>query len=132
MFMQAWGNYGTAWPVVHQQLGLRPDLGNGAVSVVPQVPLDQPSVQGTHIRLGRGSIGIRAAHSPGHYTTEVDASRTPGRKLTIGVTLPRGAQPRHVVLDGRERRNYRTTLTNRGVEVTIKAAPGERHVLVVS
>ena len=27
MFMQAWGNYGTAWPVVHQQLGVRPVPG---------------------------------------------------------------------------------------------------------
>jgi len=27
MVMQAWGNYGTVWPVVHQQLGVRPDLG---------------------------------------------------------------------------------------------------------
>ena len=38
MFMQAWGNYGTAWPVVHQQLGVRPDLGDGRLEVVPQVP----------------------------------------------------------------------------------------------
>ena len=30
MFMQAWGNYGTAWAVVHQWLGVRPDLGHGA------------------------------------------------------------------------------------------------------
>ena len=29
MFMQAWGKYGTAWAVVHQQLGIRPDLGRG-------------------------------------------------------------------------------------------------------
>ena len=27
MFVQAWGHYGTVWPVVHQQLGVRPDLG---------------------------------------------------------------------------------------------------------
>ena len=27
MVLQAWGAYGTAWPVVRQQLGLRPDLG---------------------------------------------------------------------------------------------------------
>ena len=27
MFVQAWGHYGTAWPVVHQQLGVRPDMG---------------------------------------------------------------------------------------------------------
>ena len=38
MFMQAWGNYGTAWPVIHQQLGVRPDLGNGRLDVMPQVP----------------------------------------------------------------------------------------------
>ena len=25
MFVQAWGHYGTVWPVVHQQLGVRPD-----------------------------------------------------------------------------------------------------------
>ena len=30
MVLQAWGAYGTAWPVVHQQLGVRPDLGRGA------------------------------------------------------------------------------------------------------
>ena len=29
MFMQAWGHYGTAWSVVHQGLGVRPDLGHG-------------------------------------------------------------------------------------------------------
>ncbi len=61
MFMQAWGNYGTAWPVVHQWLGVRPDLGAGRLSVVPQVPQGQHSVQGKDIRLGRGSAG-RAGH----------------------------------------------------------------------
>ena len=30
MVMQAWGHYGTAWPVIHQQLGVRPSLGTGA------------------------------------------------------------------------------------------------------
>ena len=41
MFMQAWGNYGTAWAVVHQWLGVSPDLGHGKLSVVPQVPSGQ-------------------------------------------------------------------------------------------
>ena len=133
MFMQAWGNYGTTWPVVHQQLGLRPDLGDGAVAVVPQVPADQPSVQGTNIRLGsHGSIDIRAAQSGGTYTTEVGAANTPGSVLTIGSTLPRGTQPHHVVLDGTEVSNYATTLTNRGLEVTVRTRPGAHHVLVVS
>ena len=38
MFMQAWGHYGTVWPVVHQQLGVRPDVGRGRLEVVPQLP----------------------------------------------------------------------------------------------
>ena len=46
MFMQAWGNYGTAWPVIHQQLGVAPDLGNGRLDVVPQVPAGQTRVRG--------------------------------------------------------------------------------------
>ena len=55
MFMQAWGNYGTAWSVVNQQLGVRPFLGDSALQVVPQVPQSQPSVAGSNIRLGHGS-----------------------------------------------------------------------------
>jgi hypothetical protein len=38
MVMQASGNYGTMWPVFHQQLGISPDLGLGGLEVVPQVP----------------------------------------------------------------------------------------------
>jgi len=43
MFMQAWGHYGTAWPVVHQQLGVRPDLGRRQLAVVPQLPSSSPT-----------------------------------------------------------------------------------------
>ena len=57
MFMQAWGHYGTAWAVVHQQLGVRPDLGHGRLEVVPQVPDGQPSVA------GRATSGSAAARS---------------------------------------------------------------------
>ena len=63
MVMQAWGNYGTAWSVVHQQLGVRPYLNDGVLQVVPQVPAGQPSVAGSNIRLGRGSVGVFASHS---------------------------------------------------------------------
>ena len=45
------GRYGTAWPVVHQQLGVRPDLGRGRLEVVPQLPSDAP-IAGRDIRLG--------------------------------------------------------------------------------
>ncbi len=38
MFIQAWGHYGSAWPVVHQHLGVRPDVGRGRLEVIPQLP----------------------------------------------------------------------------------------------
>jgi hypothetical protein len=131
MFMQAWGNYGTAWPVIHQQLGVQPDLGHGVVSVIPQVPPGQPSVQGTNIRLGRGSIAVRASHSAARYTTVADASDTPGGTFVIGHVLPRGSKPQSVRLDGKVVKHPRTELTHRGTEVTVRARPGRRHVLEI-
>src|SRR6185436_12586768 len=94
MVMQAWGNYGTAWPVIHQQLGVRPYLNDGEVQVVPQVPPGQPSVAGTT------------------YATTVDATHTPGSVLVVGHTLPRGSRPSAVTLDGQPLKHYTTTLTN--------------------
>ncbi len=60
MALQAWGTYGVLWPVVHQQLGVDPDLGNGKVAVVPQLPAGQQKVAGSNIRLGRGSMDVTA------------------------------------------------------------------------
>ena len=53
--LQAWGAYGTVWPVVHQQLGVRPDLGRGVLEVVPQLPEGEDRIEGRQIRLGSGS-----------------------------------------------------------------------------
>ena len=53
MFVQAWGHYGTVWPVVHQQLGVRPDMGRDALEVVPQLPSNAP-IAGRDIRIGEG------------------------------------------------------------------------------
>ena len=52
MFMQAWGHYGTAWPVIHQQLGVRPALGTGRLEIVPSIPEGQTRIGGRDIRLG--------------------------------------------------------------------------------
>ncbi len=130
MFMQAWGNYGTAWPVIHQQLGVRPDLGNGKLDVVPQVPDGQPSVQGRDIRLGRGSVDVLAAHDGNRYTTRIDADGVRAR-VRIGHTLPRGAAPSRVELDGRRVWDYTVDETNRGSEVTVATSAG-RHTLTVT
>ncbi len=75
MFMQAWGNYGTVWPVIHQQLGVRPDIGDGRLDVVPAVPQGQSRVGGREIRLGaHGTLDVRATHSGNRYSTQVHVS----------------------------------------------------------
>jgi hypothetical protein len=132
MFMQAWGHYGTAWPVIHQQLGVRPQLGHDRLDVIPQVPDGQPSVQGEDIRLGRGSADVLAAHDGSRYTTVVDTDGVRLGDFRIGHTLPRDATVGSVVLDGRAVEDYATRATNRGLEVSVSAAPGRRHTLVVT
>lgn len=45
MFMQAWGNYGTAWAVVHQWLGVQPESGAAPAVLHPAGtgrPADRP------------------------------------------------------------------------------------------
>ncbi|HMI69513.1 MAG TPA: hypothetical protein VK510_05915, partial [Solirubrobacteraceae bacterium] len=129
MFMQAWGNYGTAWSVIHQQLGVRPFLNKGRLEVVPQVPGSSP-IAGDSIRLGdNGKVSVNASHSGSTWKTTVDA-RVPVR-LTIGATLPPDAHVTDVRLDGTSVHKYATRLTNRGLEVTVVAAPGAAHTVTV-
>jgi hypothetical protein len=127
--LQAWGAYGTAWPVVHQQLGVRPDLGRGRLEVVPQPPGTAP-VAGRNIRLGAsGSVDVRARRSGRRFTTTVHA-HAPVR-LRIGATLPAGSRVAGVRLDGRPV-DAAERETNRGLEVTVATSPGESHTLVVT
>jgi len=129
MVMQAWGNYGTMWPVVRQQLGVRPDMGRGRLEVVPQLPSSSP-IAGENIRLGGGALELVSASRDGRtYRTVVDTGTAPVDALRIGHTLPRGTREVTVRLDGQavhaDRRN-----TNRGVEVSVATDPG-RHTLEV-
>ena len=85
MVLQAWGAYGTAWPVVHQQLGVRPDLGRDRLEVVPQLPSDTP-IAGRDIRLGDdGHVDVSASRDGERWRTRVrlDADVRPA----IGHTL---------------------------------------------
>jgi hypothetical protein len=131
MFMQAWGNYGTAWPVVHQWLGVRPDLGNGLVEVVPQVPDGQGSVQGQDIRLGGGSADVLATHAGNSYSTEITTTGVGTNNVIIGHTLPSGTNPAAVVLDRTAVHNYKVVQTNRGNEVVIPTSAGH-HTLTIT
>src|ERR1700750_3271996 len=132
MVMQAWGNYGTAWSVIHQQLGVRPFLNDSELQVVPQVPPGQPSVAGSNIRLGKGSVGVFASHAGATYTTKVAATHPPVRELLVGHTLPHGSRPASVVLDGHRVKRYGARETNRGLEVVVSAEPGARHTLTIT
>jgi hypothetical protein len=131
MFMQAWGHYGPAWAVVHQQLGVRPSLGRGFLEVVPQVPDGQPRVEGSNIRLGDGSVDVLAAYDGDSYRTTTDTSAATLQEFRIGHTLPRGSSVAFVELDG-QAVSYTTRETNRGLEVWAAADSGGRHTLVVT
>jgi len=128
MVLQAWGAYGTIFPVVAQQLGVRPDLGRGWLEVVPQMPSRNP-IAGRDIRLGDGTIDVRASRDGQAYRTVVDTGNAPVERLRIGHTLPRDVRVASVRLNGRAV-DYETRLTNRGLEVTVRARPGVRTLTV--
>src|SRR5262249_4363501 len=132
MFMQAWGNYGTAWSVVHQQLGVRPFLGDGALQGVPQVLDGQPSVAGQNIRLGNGAVDVFAAHAGNRYETRLLVHGLRLRSLQIGHTLPAGATAASVLVDGQPAENVNVQTTNRGVELTVPVQGNGPHTLVVT
>lgn len=129
--MQAWGNYG-AYAVVTQQLGVRPFLNDGALQIVPQVPEGQPSVAGSNIRLGLGSVDVFASHRGARYETRLQVQGLRLRSVMIGQTLPMGTMPRRVTVDGHRVRDAQIRITNRGVEVTVAVHGAGVHTLVVT
>ncbi len=132
MFMQAWGHYGTAWPVIAQQLGVRPDVGRRSLTVVPRVPEGQKRIAGNSIRIGdEGAVAVRALREDDIYETRVTLRSDDVRGLRIGATVPRGTKVGTVRLDGR-RVATTLTATNAGIEVTVRVPkPRGRHVVTV-
>lgn len=121
MVLQAWGTYGTLWPVVHHQLGVSPDLGRGDLAVVPQVPDGQSRVDGSNIRLGGGSVDVIAERRTSTLTTIV--GRSVPADLLIGHVLPDGAEVTSVTLNGAPAA-YEVRSTARGKEVVVDAGTG--------
>jgi hypothetical protein len=122
MALQAWGTYGILWPVVHQQLGIAPDLGHGRLSVVPQVPDGQPEIAGRSISLGRGSADVSASRDDRRLRTTVHLDGL-DTELTIGAVLPAGKHVSGVTLNGRPVR-YSVVHTTRGDEVRVRTDEG--------
>ena len=130
MVLQAWGAYGTLWPVVHHQLGVSPDLGRAEVRVIPQVPEGQRRIAGRSIRIGDGAVDVRATRTRGRLTTTVDLSVDAA--FTIGHVLPDGARVRAVSLDG-SRIDHDIVRTARGRELRVDAGEGSgRHTLRIT
>jgi hypothetical protein len=132
MVLQAWGAYGTAWPVVHQQLGVRPDLGRRRLEVVPQLPPSQRRIVGGSIRLGGGAADVIVTRRGRTYRTAVHAT-VRLRRLALGHTVAPGARVERVTLDGRRVGRPVLRLTRRGLEVLARVRGNRRgrHVLVV-
>ncbi|MCW2811889.1 MAG: hypothetical protein JWP61_2347 [Friedmanniella sp.] len=130
MVMQAWGAYGVLWPVIHQYLGVSPDMGRGRVTVVPQVPAGQTTASGSRILLGRSSIDVTARHQGQRYETTV--TRHARMALTVGATLPRGSHVASVRVNGTKVKAKLVT-TTRGLEVRVPVGQGQgRTTLVVT
>ncbi|NIK56754.1 glycogen debranching protein [Kribbella shirazensis] len=119
MSLQAWGAYGILWPVVHQQLGVDPDLGHGRIAVVPQLPEGQQKVAGSNIRVGRGAVDVSARLAGKELSTEV-TMKDVAAALTVGAVLPDGAKVQRVTVDGHAAQ-YKVVTTSRGTEVHVPA-----------
>ncbi len=131
MVMQAWGAYGILWPVIHQWLGVSPDVGRGRVTVVPQVPAGQTRAAGTDIRLGSSSIDVAARHRGATYTTTV--TRHGRLALTLGAVLPAGSRVERATLNG-HRVHVKLVRTSRGLEarLTLRLGRGTDRLVVTT
>jgi hypothetical protein len=128
--LQAWGAYGVLWPVVHQQLGVDPDLGRGGLAVVPQLPPGQRRIAGANIRLADGAVDVTAARAGDTLRTEV-VVRGLSARLTLGAVLPAGARVASVRLAGRPVA-HRLVPTARGTELRVPAGRDDgRHTLTI-
>lgn len=131
MFMQAWGAYGTWWPVVHQDFGVAPDLGTGRLSVLPQLPPGEGHISLVNLRVGAGSLSEVVDHTGRSWTTHVTVTGLRRVTLSLGVVLPSGARVPRVSLDGHAVA-FTAVVTHRGLEVSVPTAAAGRHTLVVT
>ncbi len=129
MVLQAWGAYGTLWPVVHHQLGVSPDLGRGLLRIVPQLPTGQHRIAGRNILLGSGSVGVVATRRAGVLRTVVDVAVRSGVRVRLGHVLPTRARVGGVRLDGKHVA-WDVQRTTRGRELLVHTGGGTHRLVV--
>ena len=128
MVLQAWGAYGVLWPVIHQWLGVSPDLGRNRVSVVPQLPESETKASANTVKLGSIAIDVAAERQGSTYTTTV--TRHGRVDLRIGAVLPDGATVASATLNGSPVKP-KLVQTTRGLEAVITAQPEQRTATLV-
>ena len=128
MVLQAWGAYGVLWPVIHQWLGVSPDIGRGRVSVVPQLPESETKASVNTVKLGLIAIDVAAERQGSTYTTTV--SRRGRVDLRIGAVLPDGATVTSATLNGSPVKP-KLVQTTRGLEAVVAALPEQRTATLV-
>ena len=132
MFMQAWGNYGTAWPVVHQWLGVQPDLGVGPADAraAGAAGADRRAGQGDPARRRLGGRAGDAQRQPVHAPRRREPRRGRARACGSGTRCRAARRRRGCCSTGTSCPATRSPQTNRGDEVTVPTTAGQ-HTLVV-
>jgi glycogen debranching enzyme len=129
MVMQAWSSYGVAWPVIYHFLGVRPNIPEREISVLPDLPPEWPTLSAQNIRVGDGTIAASAGHQGNLYTTEVTIPT--GLRVRIGHTVPPNSLISSVTLNGAPAA-YEVRDTHRGREVIVTTNSGHKLQLVVA
>ena len=129
MVMQAWSSYGVEWPVVYYYLGIRPDLPQGEISIIPQLPSTWPNLSINNVRIGNGTVSASTSHAGNQYTTTATVPR--GLRVHIGYALPANSSIVTVTLNG-STASYKFEDTHRGREVIVTTNSGQTLQLVVT
>ena len=129
MVMQAWSSYGVEWPIIYHYLGIRPDVPNGQLVVIPELPPSWPTLSVSNLRVGSGTIAVSAKQSGSQYTTTLSAPS--GYTVQLGYVIPAGTKPTSVTLGGTAVK-YQTIATTRGNEVVVETPSGSNLTLVVT
>jgi hypothetical protein len=129
MVMQAWSSYGVEWPVIYHYLGIRPDVPNGQLTVIPELPSSWPTLSVTNLRVGNGTIAVSASQNGSQYTTTL--SGPAGYNVQLGYVIPAGTKPTSVTLGGTAVK-YQIITTSRGNEVVVRVPSGPNLALVVT
>jgi hypothetical protein len=129
MVMQAWSSYGVEWPVIYHFLGIRPDVPNGKLTVVPDLPSTWPTLSVDNLRVGNGTIAVAAEQSGNRYSTKLTAPH--GYQVQIGFALPATANVTSVTLNGNAI-TYQVNPTHRGREVIVTTNSGQPLEVVIT